>query len=100
MTIDLDDLVFAFKVDGATHQDQRRIERIFVTPIGFFHQERIRTSDNFVLNTLLLAFVVNTHVAKNSEAKFSYLSPFVFKGFSNIFIIQDFCELWDGFFSK
>lgn len=65
----INDLFFAIQVDGAAHDDERGVQCIIVLVGVVFVKEPACALDYFVFNALLLACMVDTHVAEHAKAK-------------------------------
>jgi hypothetical protein len=62
----VNDLIFTFEVDRAAHQNQRCIQGVIVRMLATCLKEVVRAGDDVVIDALLLAFLVNRHVAEYS----------------------------------
>lgn len=74
---ELNDLLLTIEVDARAHQDQRRVQCIFVAPRLSLDQVDEACADDFVLDALVLTFVVNAHVAEDAQAQLCHLRELV-----------------------
>ena len=87
------DLVLALQVDRAAHQNKGCVEGVLIRPLLACDQVHIGPFDNFLLDTLVLALMVDRHVAENTQTQLSDLLMALFKHINCIFVIQHLSEL-------
>ena len=56
-------------MDGATHQNKGSVESILVAAFAFSNYEFVAPDDNVVINALLFALMVHTHISQNTEGQ-------------------------------
>ena len=81
------DLVLAFQVDRAAHQNKGCVECVLIRPLLACNQVHIRSFDNFLLDTLILALMVDRHVAENTQTQLSNFLMALFKHINCILVI-------------
>ena len=70
----LDNLLLTVEMNRATHNDERRVERIIIRVGERFIKEPGRALDDLVGDALVLSSVVHAHVAENAERQLADLS--------------------------
>ena len=83
----VNDLVFAFQVDRAAHQNKRCVEGVLIRPLLACNQVHIGSFDNFLLDTLVLSLMIDRHVAEDTQTQLSDLLMALFKHINCIFVI-------------
>ena len=96
----VNDLVLSLQVDGGAHENERSIECVFVAAL--FRQPQVNEAgrNNFVLDALFLALVVDAHVSNDTEAELCNLGEPVLKLLASLIIAYDLVELPDGISAK
>ena len=87
-------------MDGGAHENERSIECVFVAAL--FRQPQVNEAgrNNFVLDALFLALVVDAHVSNYTEAELCNLGEPVLKLLASLIIAYDLVELPDGISAK
>jgi len=93
-------LVLALEVDRTAHQNERCVERVIVGMLSACLEEVVREADDMVVDALLLALLVDRHVAKNSEAELCNFSIHFLKLRFCLSVVEKQRELFNSIFAK
>ena len=92
----VDNLVLSLQVDRIAHQDKRSVEGILVTTFLGHGQVLEASGDDLMLDTFLLALVVDRHVSDDSKAKLGDLGELILKFFFSIILSNQLVELFNS----